>query len=173
MKPIIRVPLKFGVIAGILGAAALISLYYMGFHPALAPIFFDFRIILFSVFLIFTLREYRDIHRGGIMYFGEGMLASFIFVLSYSVPASLALGIFGHLEPEFVSSFVREFTAHLNTWPKEDIERIGKEEFERNLTAIQTTNANNLAWNHFKQSYWIGVFLSIIISVILRRLPKT
>ena len=173
MKPIVRIPLKYGAIAGLLGGALLIGLYYIGFHPMLIPPFFDFRIFLFGVFLFFALKELRDVHQSGVMYFGQGMMCSFLLVTIYSIIAGGIIGVFGAMVPEFVTSFVKIFKEQLSSWPKEDIERVGKETFERNLSELSSTNNMLLAWNYFKQSYWIGMFISIILSVSLRSQPKT
>jgi hypothetical protein len=61
---------------------------------------------------------------------------------------------------------------YLNTFSKEDIERIGKEVFERNLNQLPTTNISVLAMTYFVQGLAIGFFVSIILSVIVRRQPK-
>ncbi|MFT3733435.1 MAG: hypothetical protein QM776_00060 [Rhodocyclaceae bacterium] len=55
---------------------------------------------------------------------------------------------------------------------KEVVEGIGKENIERNLEALKATNSLELARNYFSQSYFLSFFLTIILSVILRRQPK-
>jgi hypothetical protein len=173
MKPLVKVPLKYGVIAGLIGAALLIILYYMGHHPFLIPIFFDFRIFLFGVFVFFTLKELRDLHQGGIMSFGEAMVCSFLFIATYALIAAGIMWIFGSLENDFVSSFIRLFKEQANTLSEEDLKIIGKENLERNLEALSSTNAGWMAWNYLKQCFWIGMFIGIILSVTLRRQPKS
>lgn len=173
MKPLLKVPLKFGLIAGVLGALLVIGLYFVGKqHPFMIPVFLDFRIFLFAVFIFFSLKEFRDYHQHGELYFGQAMLSSFIFVAIYAILASTLVIIFAYAKPDFIQSFVAQFREQIGTWSKEDIDRIGKDNVARNLQALSTTNPFDLGFNYFKQSFWIGAVVSIILSVILRRQPK-
>jgi hypothetical protein len=169
MKAIFQVPLKYGSIAGLLGAIIAIGLYYMGWHPFLIDVFFDFRIVLFGVFIFFTLREYRDLHRGGNMMFGEGLLCSFIFVTVFGLIASGIIGLFGYWNEEFVSSFVTTFKQWMSELSEAEIKQIGKENLARNLEIVSSTNSVQMATKYFIQSYLIGFLISIVLSVILRR----
>jgi hypothetical protein len=63
-------------------------------------------------------------------------------------------------------------TEYLNGWPEEDIARVGKETFERNLQDLPSTNMGQIATMYLVQSFGIGLFVSIIMSVILRKQPK-
>jgi hypothetical protein len=77
------------------------------------------------------------------------------------------------VEPEFVSDYVAQFLEQAKAFPPEVIERIGKEVFERNLATLPETTAFDLAFLYFYQCFVISLFISIIISVILRRQPQT
>ena len=169
MKAIFQGPLKYGSIAGLVGAIIVIGLYYMGWHPFLIPVFFDFRIVLFGVFIYFTLREYRDIHRGGNMMFGEGLLCSFLFVTVFGLIASGLIALFGQLNEEFVTSFVSTFKEQIGKLTEEEIKQIGKENIDRNLELLSATNSIQMAGKYFMQSYLLGFLISIVLSVILRR----
>ncbi len=173
MRPLIKVPVKFGLIAGFLGALLVIGLYYIDRHPFLVNVFFDFRIFLFGIFIFFSLKEFRDYYQEGTLYFWQGMIASFIFISVYALLASSLIWIFANYEQRFVSSFIDLFREQVKALSEEDVRQIGKDQIERNLKALDATNAFWMAFNYFKQCYWIGLVLSIIISVILRRQPKT
>jgi hypothetical protein len=173
MKPLVRVPLIYGLIAGLLGAALVIGLYYIASHPFMIPVFFDFRIFLFGVFIFFVLKELRDHYQGGVLYFGQGMMASFIFVTLYALLSSALITLFASLEETFVTSFIDLFTRQVQGLSEEEVKQIGKDNIDRNLKALASTNAFWMGWNYFKQCYWIGLLVSIILSVTLRRQPKT
>jgi hypothetical protein len=167
------VPLRYGVIAGVLGAALVIGLYYMNRHPFLIPVFLDFRIFLFGVFIFFTLKEVRDFYYGGTLYFWQGLIGSFIFTATFAIIASASIGLFILVVPDFLESYITQSIQQLKLLPADVIERIGKDVFERNLKVLPTTNGFDLALLYFTQSFMIGLFISIILSVILRRQPKT
>lgn len=169
MKPIVKVPLINGAIAGALGAILMIALYYMGTHPFLIPIYFDFRILLFIFFLFFTLREFRDMHQEGILYFWQGLIMSFIFVITFGLLAGAILGLFASMEPEFLQSFIRLQMQQIRGLPQEVIERIGKDVYDSNLNALPSTNNFDLTTIYLRQSVVIGLPIGIIMSVIARR----
>lgn len=172
MKPLVQVPLKYGIIAGFLGAALVFGLYAIDRHPFLIPVFFDFRIYLFGVFIFFTLKELRDFHYGGFLYFWEGLIASFIFTAAFAIIAAGCIGMLILAFPGFLQSYITQSVEQLKLLPPHVIESIGKDTFDRNLAILPTTNAFDLALLYFTQSFMIGMFVSIILSVILRRQPK-
>jgi hypothetical protein len=172
MKSLVKVPLKYGVIAGVVGAVLVVVLYYINRHPFLIDIYMDFRVILFGVFIFFALKELRDYYQDGILYFWQALIGSFIFVGTFAIISSVAIGVFIAAVPEFVQSYIRLMTDRLKALPPETINQIGKEVYDRNLADLPSTNVFDLASLYFWQSFMIGLFISIILSVILRRQPK-
>ena len=173
MRPIDNVPLKYGSIAGALGALLVIGLYYLGKHPFLIEIYLDFRIFIFGIFVFFVLKELRDYVYGGVLYFWQGIIASFLFTLVYAVVASSLIALFGALVPAFVTDFIAISTEKLTLLKAEFIERVGKDAYESNLRNLPSTNAGDLAFHYYVQSFVIGTFVGIILSIVLRRQPKS
>lgn len=171
MKPLVKVPLKYGSIAGVLGALLVIGLYYLGRHPFVIPVFLDFRIFVFGVFIFFTLKELRDYWYGGVLYFWQGLIGSLLFTLMFALIASLGIVVFASIFSGFVADYITLTVEQLKSLPSEVIERIGKDSYERNLEMLPATNAFDLALLYFTQSLMISFFISIILSVILRRQP--
>jgi hypothetical protein len=172
ISPLVSIGVRNGLIAAGLSIALLIAMYYMGRHPLMVSPFLDFRILLFGVFILFTLREFRESHQEGALYFWQGMMGSFITVSVTATLASLMLLAFCAFEPTFMPSYIEAMTDYLKTFPKEDIARIGKDIYERNLALLPSTNSKQVAGLYFAQSIVIGLFVSIILSVILRKQPK-
>ena len=172
MRPIVKVPLRYGAIAGVLGAILVIGLFFMGKHPFLIEIYLDFRIFIFGIFIFFALKELRDYVYGGVLYFWQGLIASFLFTLFFALTASLIIGVFATVQESFVTEFIRQSTVRLEGAREELIERIGKEAYDSNFRALPATNARDLALHYYIQSFVIGAFIGILLSVILRRQPK-
>lgn len=172
IPPLVRVPLRYGLIGGVLGFVLIIILYYLNRHPFLIPVFFDFRVVFFGVFFFFSLKELRTYYFEGLLFFWQGIAACFVFLVVFATIASSLIWAFAALVPDFVSQYITLFLEQARTFPPEVIEQIGKDAYERNLAALQTTNAFNMAALYFWQCFVIGFFVSIIISVILRRQPK-
>jgi hypothetical protein len=173
VKRLAFISVRNGLIAGILGCMLLVALYYMGRHPFLFPIYFDFRLILLSVFIVMTLKEFRSDYQEGILYFGQAMIGAFIFTLVFAVIASFLIWGICFVMPEFLTSYITIATEQMKSIQPEVIEQLGKEEFERNLIKLPATKGSDLALDYFVKTFIISLFISIIISVILRRQPKT
>jgi len=172
MSTLLRVCIKYALVGGALALLMAITTFYIGRHPILIAPYFDFRILLFGVFIFFSLREFRDFHQNGELYFFQAMIGSAIVVLVSSVISTLGIYIFGNLEPGFLNEYIINRTAYLKSFSEADIARIGKEIFDSNLQALPTTNVNGLASTYFGQGLGIGFFVSIILSVIVRKQPK-
>lgn len=169
---LIRVPTRYGLIGGVLGFVLVMVLYYINRHPFLIPVFFDFRVALFAVFMFFVLKELRDFHFGGLLFFWQGIAACGLFVITFAIIASLLIWIFAINVPGFVIQYIELATNQLKTFPKETIDQIGQDVYERNLALLPDTKGFDMAALYFVQCFGIGLFISIIISVILRRQPK-
>ncbi|MEJ0032498.1 MAG: DUF4199 domain-containing protein [Bacteroidota bacterium] len=172
IPPLVRVPLRFGAIGGVLGFVLIIVLYYIGRHPFLIHPVFDFRVALFGILIFFALRELREYHFNGLLSFGKGMIASLVFVLSYGIIASLLIWIFTLNVPVFVRDYIDLYTNQVKSYPQEVIDQIGRENYDRTLVQLKTVTGGALAKLYFIQGMIIGFFISIILSVILRRQPQ-
>jgi hypothetical protein len=171
-SPIFKVPLRYGAIAGVLCIIFVITFFYMGHNPFLINPYMDFRILLFSVLIFFSLKELRDFYQNGLLAMWQGMAASLVFLAVASFIAAMGILIFGTVVTEFVSSYIKEFTEQIKNLSEEAIAQLGKDAIERNLKALPATNAGDLAGLYAWQSFVMGFFISVIISVILRRQPK-
>jgi hypothetical protein len=171
-SPLFRIVIRYGLISGVIGFVLLLILYFLGRHPFVIPVFFDFRIVLFSLILIFSLREFRDFHNEGLLSFAQGMMGCFVLTFCYALVSSMLLFLFVSWNAQFLSSFVELTLEQAKSYPDEDIERMGRATFEQGLKAIRDADAAYLAKRYFFQSFIISFFISIIISVILRRQPK-
>lgn len=173
MNPLLRVSLRYGVLAGLIGSGLIVTLYFINRHPLLIPVYLDFRIILFAVFIFFALREIRDYHQEGILYFWQGIIGSLLLTLCFALITSLAIVAFTEIVPAFLTDYVDRTLEQMSSLPPEVIESIGKDVYERNMEMLPSTNASILGFTYFVQSLLISLFISIILSVTLRRQPQT
>ncbi len=172
MAPLLKISVKFGTIAGILGTILFIAIYYFGRHPLMISPFLDFRIPIFGIFIFFSLREFRDYEQDGTLHFWQGLIGAMALVVVATTIGSLSLHVFGSFEKDFVSSYISLMTEYLKSFPQHEIDLIGKEIYARNLSALPSTHIGTLTITYFAQGMGIGLFVSIILSVILRKQPK-
>lgn len=171
-KKLFTVSARYGAAGGGLAFLLLVVMYYLGPHPLLTSPFLDFRILLFGIFIFFTLKEFRDYHHKGVLYFWQAMAGGLTVVLIATWITSCLLWLFGDWEKDFVVSYVAQLTTYLRSFPQEDIDRIGKEIYDRNLRELPATNVFDLVQTYFMQGIIIGFFVTTILSVTLRRQPK-
>lgn len=164
--------LRYGAVAGGLSGILAILMYLIGRHPFLIAPYLDFRIMLFGVFLYFSLREFRDSQQGGILFFTQGIFGGFVLILVASVSGALVLYVFSLIVPDFVTEYIEGMRAYLATFDAESIKRIGQAEFDRNLKQLGATNGQQLAVTYFGQGMLIGLVVNIIIAVITRKTPN-
>jgi len=173
MKKLLRISVRYGTVGGILAFILLIIMFYLGRHPLITSPFLDFRVLLFGIFIFFTLKEFRDYEQEGVLYFAQAMIGGLVVIMIMTTLTSIMLQIFGTVEKDFVATYIDQVMAYLKAFTKEDIERVGKEIYERNLAELPSTNISKLTVTYFVHGLVIGFFVNIILSVILRRQPKT
>ncbi|HEX5171906.1 MAG TPA: DUF4199 domain-containing protein [Cyclobacteriaceae bacterium] len=172
-EPLVKISIRNGLIAGVISVVLLIVMYYMGQHPLMISPYFDFRVFLLGIFIFFTLREIRDNQADSVLFFWQAMVSSVLVVLVATIIGSLGLLVLATLEPRFLSSYVEGMTQYLKGFPEEEVKKIGRDVYERNLELLPSTNRTGLMITYFGQGIIIGLFVSIILSAILRRQPKT
>jgi hypothetical protein len=119
------------------------------------------------------LKEFRDYEQGGELYFAQAMIGGFAVIMIMTTITSIMVQVFGTFEKNFVTTYIEQVMSYLKSFSKEDIERVGKEVYDRNLAELPTTNISKLTITYFVHGMVIGFFVNIILSVILRRQPKT
>ena len=171
-SPLVMVPMRYGAIASLLCMSLLVFFYYMGKHPFLINPFFDFRLPLFGLLIFFCLKEIRDYYQDGVLLFLHGLLSCLVFTFVFASLMAALIWLFCLLQPGFVTGYISAALAQFEAIPPEIIERIGKAELDRNLSALPGTRSVDLAIDYFVKSFIMSFFISVIISVILRRQPK-
>ena len=160
------------MLGGLLGVAFVISFYFFGKHPFLIPPFFDIRVLLIAIFLFFALREVRDYFFKGILYFWQAMAGCLVYLTTMAIIGLMGVISFGNIDNNFVNLYIEQGIAQLKSLPPESIEQIGKQAYDEVLSTLPTTTLSQMAFKYTGQTFAIGFFITIIISVILRRQPK-
>lgn len=172
-QPLFKVPFRYGLIGGAIGCVVIASLYYMGRHPFLLPVIFDFRIVMFSVFIFLSLKEVRDYYQQGTLFFWQGMMGSYVFIGTSAIIGSIFTWCLARWESNFLPSYVTKLEEQMEVFRKQIEESVGPEAYQQQLVKLPGTSALDLAGDYFLKSLIIGLFLTIIISVILRKQTQT
>lgn len=168
-SPSLRVAVRYGIVCGVLVMIFVVSMFYMGRHPFLINPFLDPRIPVLGVMIFVGLRELRDYSQGGILFFGQGMVTSFLITIICASLCWAALMTFATVEPRFVSDFITQETEQTQSLAPDYIKQIGKEQFEQGLKELQKADKYFMARRYFAQTCIISFFVSLIVAVVVRR----
>lgn len=171
-SPLVKVAFRYGVIGAFLCMGFVCTLYYLDRHPFLINPFVDPRVPVFAVMLFFGLKEVREYYLGGTLYFWQGMIGSFLFTLVCASLCWLMLIAFATVEPGFVQRFVTQAIEQTKAFSAEDIDRIGRGTYEQTIQELEKADRYFMASRYFFQSFILSFFISLIISVVLRRQPN-
>ena len=158
---------------GVIGSLAIAVLYFMGRHPFLLPVIFDFRIILFGVFIFLSLKELRDYHQQGVLFFWQGMISSYVFIITSALIGSGFTWVMATGNASFLPTYVEKLQHQMLVYKEEITASVGADAYQQQLAKLPQTTPLDLAGDYFLKSMIIGLFLTIIISVLLRKQPKT
>ena len=173
IKPLYRVPLKYGVAAAILAILLMIVMYFSGKHPMLIPVYYDYRIILFGIILFFSIKEYRDIYNKGYLHFWEGLVNGIIAYLTAALIVGLFIILFSNLVPDFLNSYINSTVSGLEL-DKEQLTKTGsvtisEEEFQNQIDMLKSATPSLLTIDYIIKSLMIGFPITLILSVFLRK----
>ncbi len=164
-----RVALRYGAICGLLVMVFVVSLFYMDKHPFLVNPFLDPRIAALGFMLYFGLKELRDYYQSGTLYFAQGMVTAFLTTVICAAICYMAILLLASIDENFVKSFIQQATQQTRSFSQEDIQRIGKTTFDQSLAELQKADKFFMAGRYFFQTFIISFFVSVIITVVLRK----
>jgi len=173
IKPLYRVPLKYGAAAAVLAIILMVILFFSGKHPMLIPIFYDYRIFLFGIIIFFSIKEYKDHYNGGILHFWEGLVNGIITYIIAAFIAGLFIIVFSKLVPDFLDSYISGTIRGLEL-DKEQLTSSGgititEEEYQAQIDMLKKASPSLLTLDYIIKSLVIGFPITLILSVFLRK----
>ncbi len=173
-NPLILVPLKYGFVGALMVVLALLVLFYLGRHPLLLSPVLDARLPLYALIIFISCKVFKDRYNDGIMHFWQGMSMGMIAFIVMAFGAALFIYIFSTIEStNFLSEYIRIASGQLESNKDIFIENIGEKTYMDTLAQLPNTQAIHLAVDYFLKSMPIGLFLTLILSILLRnKLPS-
>lgn len=165
--------LKTAIIGGLAGAVLFCLyftvIYWVYGNPFLPdPKSLDFFIYMLTIVALLFYFRFR-VNRGW-MYFWQAFVISSGAVLLMATLCALFVYFFVEvLYPDVLGTYI-SYTLHQFNAENEANERhFGKDEYARLLQAIRQIRASNLGWYEWKIKMLIGLFISLIVSAVMRR----
>jgi uncharacterized protein DUF4199 len=173
-NPLLLVPFKYGFIGALMIILGLIVMYYMDRHPLLLNPILDTRIPIYALITFISFKIFKEQYNSGIMHFWQGMAIGMIGYILMAFSAALFIYIFSEFSAtNFLSEYIRISTAQLVANKDLFIETIGEKTYSDTLAQLPNTRSIHLAIDYLLKSMPIGLFLTLILSVLLRNKIST
>lgn len=168
---LIAVPLRFGFFAGLLTVAMFVVLYLMALNPFVETRIVD--VVLIPIFLFFAMKDFRDLRNGQVLHYWQGMTVGVITYLTMATLSALFILLFLYvIDPTALQGYIDNRIELITTSKSQFVEQLGMETYEKAISDVQATTPFTLALDDFLKKSIIGLMLTIMISIILRRQPK-
>ena len=173
---LVALPLKYGSVGGIAVMVLFLVLYFFGNNPLLITNMveiFAYVLVLaliMGLFILFALKEFRDVHNNGEFHFWQGMTGGMIcYLIISAVSAIFILVMTVIIDPDLTTNYIEARIELMEEKQNAMTERIGEERYLQVKSDIQQTTPSRLAWDDFLKKSFLGLFLTIVISIILRK----
>jgi len=165
---LVSVPLKYGAIGGGLVILLDMVFYFLGKNPLLEIKLVD--IPLLAIFIFFCLKEFRDRYNNRELHFWQGVTAGLITYISIALISALFILLLTVIiDPGITTNYIESRIELLNENKQTLVESINEQAYIDALAGVKETTALDLAFDDFLKKTIIGLFLTIIIAVILRK----
>lgn len=165
---LVSIPLKYGTIGG-----GLVILLYLVFYTLKKNPLLEIKLVdipLLAIFIFFSLKEFRDRHNHRELHFWQGITGGLITYISIAtISAIFILVLTVIIDPAITTNYIESRIELLNENKETLIESINEQAYIDALAGVKETTPIDLAFDDFLKKTIIGLFLTIIIAVILRK----
>lgn len=169
-QPYFQTSLKFGLMGGILIVILFVVMVFFEINPLVASKKLDFGFIILPIFIFFSVKEFRDFKNEGKLRFWQaialGMLT--LFILS-ALSAIIVWSFLSLFSDDFLKQYIIDRTYLLEEYKPMILESTSEEVYERTFQDLQNVTPAILAFDDYLKKIFTGIFITLIISVILRR----
>jgi hypothetical protein len=162
---------NFGAMYGLACFAMFLLIYWAGKNP-LGPASW-LAVWIPPLFIVLSIRYYRNNILGGTITFGEALRAGLITVLSGAMLYSLFVVIFGKLiDPEMIDSLKEQLLTELETMEAMVKNMMGDAMYENSIEEIKGMTLGRQAFSEFLNKSLSGLVYSLIAAAALKRKPQ-
>ena len=175
-NPLFTVPLRFGLIGAAFNILAILVVFYLGQHPLLLNPLVNGQLVLYGLIFFASFKYFKDQFTGGIMHFWQGLAIGLFAYIVMSTVIALFIYVFSEVDStRFLSEFIRLKTKELTLNKDAYLQArgVGEEAYNRALSTLPGTKPIHLALLYIRQSLLIGLFITIIFSVLMRNKVST
>ena len=162
------VPFRYGLIGGGLVIVLFIVFYLLQLDPLVNIKIID--MLLLAIFIFFALKEFRDRYNNRQLHFWQGMTAGVTCYLTVAITSALFILIMTVIiDPAMTTNYIEGRLALLSENQEKLVETMDEQAYADAVAGVNATTPTDLALDDFLKKSIIGLFLTIIIAVILRK----
>ena len=160
---------KYAITCGLFLLGFFALAYSLGSNPFLnlSHLFFD--ILILGMFLFFACKEYKSYANGGYLHFWQGMSIGFIVYFSATVIFTIGLTLYFLINPDFLSEYKIQAMDFLLERKDIYLEKFSQERFDEQVKAIENVSTFTLMRGTVVKKLLAGLFVTPVISIILRK----
>ncbi len=165
---LVIVPLKYGLYGAGMVVVFFSMFYLLNLDPLVNIKMLD--PLFLGIFIFFALKEFRDRYNQRRLHFWQGMTGGVICYITIALISALFILLMTLIvDPELTSQYITGRLILLSENKQNLIETINEETYIRTLEGVKQTSGFDLALDDFLKKSIIGLFLTIVIAVILRK----
>lgn len=165
---LVAVPLKYGVIGGFIVILLILTFYFLDLDPLVNIKMAD--VLILSIFIFFALKEFRDRYNNRQLHFWQGMTGGvFTYLIIALISAIFILVMTVIIDPEMTTNYIASRIELLSENKQKLVDAMDEETYLKAVAGVRETSGFDLALDDFLKKSIIGLFLTIIIAVILRK----
>ncbi len=170
MNPLVKIPARYGIAGVIIQGALFLVLYFIGENPLVGRTSWDFGFVMIPLMVFFGMKDFKVNHNRGELRFWQGMTSGFVIYGIIAVGSAFFIWNFlTWADPTVLDAYIAD-RIQMIIDKKEQIETVmGPEIYQDQLIKMENTKAWVVAVDDFWKKLSIGLFLTIIIAVLLRR----
>jgi Protein of unknown function (DUF4199) len=167
-KPLLKIPLVFGAITGILGFVYFLALYFLKIPPL-----GNIRVPDFGIYLIMMAVAtwyYRKTVGKGLLHLWEALTICYVVNSIGSLVAGwLIYGFVTQIDTTVFSEYLVNSTNLLVNGKADLVKNLGEAEYQKMLLKVSETKPSDLISDEFVKKSLMAVLPIVIISLIFRR----
>lgn len=166
-QAIVRVGVRYGVLAGAACFVVMLLLYLIGANPLGEAGRYSFLPIPIFLFLgIKYYKQFMDAELG----FLRGLRIGFSISFYTALTAAMLLFLFLYLAGDsLIQQYVVELRTLMEAQKEAQIQALGQEMYDQGYAAIDTISPSLLATYDFMGRFFVGVLFSVVAAVFFRK----
>ncbi|MCC5927843.1 MAG: DUF4199 domain-containing protein [Cyclobacteriaceae bacterium] len=167
-KPMLRNALRYGLAGAFISIFALFLMFFIDRNPLFYGRYFD--IVLIPAFVVFSIRDFKVNQNNGTLHFWQGMSTGIIVYIIIAIATALFILLFTYIiSPELFEAYIENRLELLAIKREHIIQSIDEESYNQTLKGLRNTQPWHLALDDILKKSIIGLFVTILFSIIFRK----